>query len=187
MSAFETGDPRIAYTFNPAGVTTNVIKYAKDGLYDVASWAGKDYNCNVNNPRLLRYADILLLKAEAIVRSGGSLSEAIKLINQIRQRARNSTTNGVASLVPADRSISETNNTTILEWIFQERRLELAFEEGSRWVDLKRRHAAGEINLANWNFSSIRSDFAFKTTNLFFPLPQSEVSDNKNLKQNSGY
>ncbi len=186
MNAFDPGDPRIAYTFNPNGTTTNVLKYSKNGLPDTgwAQWFGS----NSNNPRLLRYADVLLLKAEAIVRTSGSMNEAIGLINQIRQRARNSTTTGTPSAVPADRSTSETNKNTILEWIFQERRLELAFEEGARWVDLKRRHAAGEINLATWDFSSMRTDFAFSATkNLVFPLPASEVSVNKKLSQNTGY
>lgn len=186
INAFEAGDPRIGYTLNPAGATTNVLKYTKDGLYD-SGWAGSSYNCNVNNPRLLRYADILLLKAEALVRSGGSKSEAIGLINQIRERARKSTADGSVSAVPANRNTNETNAVTILNWIFQERRLELAFEEGARWIDLKRRHIAGEISLTSWTFSSIRSDFAFDTDNLVFPLPQSEVSVNKNLIQNTGY
>ncbi len=186
INAYEPGDPRIGHTFNPAGTTTNVLKYTKDGLYD-SGWAGSSYNCNVNNPRLLRYADVLLLKSEALVRSGGSKIEAIGLVNQIRERARKSTADGSVSAVPADRNVNETNTATILNWIFQERRLELAFEEGARWVDLKRRHLAGEINLTSWDFSSIRSDFAFKTDNLVFPLPQSEVSVNKNLTQNTGY
>jgi hypothetical protein len=141
----------------------------------------------MNNPRILRYADILLLKAEAIVRSNGSLSEAIGLINQVRERARNSTEDGTPSAVPADRNVSETNSATVLEWIFQERRLELAFEEGHRWWDLRRRHIAGEIDLKNWDFGSLDKAFKFADVNVYFPLPSREVVDNPNLNQNTGY
>jgi len=152
----------------------------------VGSWA-RGYNANRNNPRILRYADVLLLKAEALVRSGGSTSEAIELINQIRQRARMSTEDGTEAAVPADLDVNETNADTILDWIFKERRIELACEEGHRWYDLRRRHMAGEINLSNWDFSSVRSDFEFTENNLVFPIPTNEIVQNPNLTQNTGY
>jgi hypothetical protein len=59
---------------------------------------------------LLSYADVLLLKAEAILQSGGSTAEAIGLINQVRTRARNMVAGGIA---PANYSTAETNKTTI--------------------------------------------------------------------------
>jgi hypothetical protein len=184
--ALEPGDPRNQYIINPnATDLKNVVKYIKDGNR-VANWA-VDYNIQQNNIRLLRYADILLLKAEALVRSGGSKSDAVGLINQIRQRARKSTVDGVESLVPADLNTGETNTNTILDWIFKERRVELAFEEGNRWYDLRRRAIAGEINLATWNFSSLKPDFKFQSYNISFPIPQGEVIQNSNLVQNQGY
>jgi hypothetical protein len=185
IDAYEVGDPRMMYTVVPENGLTNVVKYTKDGN-PVGSWA-RGYNANRNNPRILRYADVLLLKAEALVRSGGSNSEAIGLINQIRQRARMSTEDGTEAAVPANLDVNETNADTILEWIFQERRIELACEEGHRWYDLRRRHIAGEIDLTNWDFSSVRSDFAFTEDNLVFPIPTNEVVQNPNLKQNTGY
>jgi hypothetical protein len=134
----------------------------------------------------LRYADVLLLKAEAIVRSGGDLNEAIGLVNQIRQRARLSTEDGVEAAVPADHG-AQTDAATVLDLIFQERRLELACEEGHRWYDLRRRHLAGEISLTNWDFSSVRNDFAFQAFNINMPLPENEVLQNPNLNPNEGY
>jgi tetratricopeptide (TPR) repeat protein len=185
IDAYEEGDPRMMYTVDPEKGQTNVVKYSRDGNR-VGSWAS-DYNANRNNPRILRYADVLLLKAEALVRSGGSKSEAIGLINQIRQRARLSTEDGTEAAVPADLDVNETNAGTILEWIFRERRIELACEEGHRWYDLRRRHIAGEIDLTGWNFSSVRSDFEFQEHNLVFPIPTNEVVQNPNLNQNTGY
>ena len=76
---------------------------------------------------------------------------------------------------------------SVLEWIFQERRLELAFEEGHRWWDLRRRHIAGEIDLTKHDFSSTRTDFKFEAKHVYFPLPDREVNDNPNLINNTGY
>jgi starch-binding outer membrane protein, SusD/RagB family len=185
INAYESGDPRLNYTIDTEGEATNVIKYTLDGS-PVRGWAS-GYNANRNNPRILRYADVLLLKAEALVRSGGSTSEAIGLINQVRERARMSTKDGTEAAVPADLDENETNNETILDWIFKERRIELACEEGHRWYDLRRRHIAGEIDLTNWDFSSVRTDFEFKEYNIVFPIPTSEVVQNPNLSQNTNY
>ncbi|MDD4426464.1 MAG: RagB/SusD family nutrient uptake outer membrane protein, partial [Mariniphaga sp.] len=110
--------------------------------------------------------------------------EAPKVIDE---RARNSTETGGPAAVPADRNVAETNTATVLEWIFEERRLELAFEEGHRWWDLRRRHIAGEIDLKNWNFDSRLITFNFKDYNVNFPLPDNEVVENPNMDQNEGY
>ena len=185
LNAYEPGDPRMNYTINPDEELTNVIKYTLDGN-PVGNWA-TSYNSNRNNPRILRYADVLLLKAEAIVRSGGNNAEATGLINQIRERARLSTDDGSEASVPADLDINETNSDTILEWIFNERRIELACEEGHRWYDLRRRHMAGEIDLTQWDFSSARTDIEFTENNLVFPIPTNEIVQNPNLVQNAGY
>lgn len=186
LNALEEGDPRIPYIVNlEAPDLKNVVKYIKDGNR-VGNWA-VDYNIQRNNLRILRYADVLLLKAEAIVRSGGSTSEAIGLINQIRERARQSTEDGTEAAVPADLNTGETNTATILDWIFEERRVELAFEEGHRWFDLRRRHIAGEIDLKTWDFGSLKPDFRFVDTNVSFPIPEGEIIQNPNLKQNPGY
>jgi hypothetical protein len=92
-----------------------------------------------------------------------------------------------AAVVPADRSTSETNKTTVLNWIFDERRLELACEEGHRWFDLRRRHIAGEIDLKTWNFGHTKVGGGFQDKHLYFPLPAGEVTNNPNMKQNPGY
>lgn len=190
IDAYETGDPRKAYNVIATPNTLlNVQKYIRVANTNWATGGnGKSNEISLNNPRILRYADVLLLKAEAIVRTGGSLSEAIGIINQIRDRARKSVESGAPSAIPADRNIDETNAATILEWIFQERRVELAFEEGHRWWDLRRRHLAGEIDLKTWNFYSKRNDFKFVDTNVNFPLPEKEVIESRGtLIQNPGY
>lgn len=138
-----------------------------------------------NNTRMLRYADILLLKAEAIVQSGGSLAEAIELVNQVRTRARNMVAGGAA---PANRPTDEANRETVMDWIRQERFLELAGEEGNRWYDLRRWHLGGQIDLANWDFDSMSPELDFDVSkHLCFPIPNREVDLNPNVVQNPGY
>lgn len=186
-NAYEEGDPRQAYNLDLSqGALQNVKKYIRNTAY-ANGWGGAGYELSVNNPRILRYADVLLLKAEAIVRSGGKLKEAVSLVNQIRERARNSSDSGEPSLAPANRDENETNPANVLEWIFQERRLELAFEEGHRWWDLRRRHIAGEIDLKNWDFQSLDPNFKFEDYHVNFPLPETEVVENPNMNQNAGY
>lgn len=190
---YETGDPRIPHVFDPnATGVTNVTKYVKNGAF-ARNAAGGNLNparnngYNINNPRILRYADVLLLEAEAIVRSGGSLADAVALINQIRTRARFSTEDGTEAATPANLDATGADQATVLDWIFEERRRELAFEEGHRWWDLRRRHMAGEIDLTTWDFGTISSDFKFEEYNLYFPLPPNEVVENPNMTQNDGY
>jgi hypothetical protein len=159
----------------------NVLKYILNNAI-IEGGAGF-LQLSENNARILRYADVLLLKAEAIVRSNGSLSDAIALVNEVRERARNS---GDGASMPADLA-TPASAEEALDINFQERRVELAFEEGHRWFDLRRRHLAGEIDLTTWDFDPIRTDFAFAEKNLYFPLPEVEVLQSQNLNQNPGY
>ena len=174
------GDPRLSLTVNTASLTgKQLVKWSKA---DVTSGNGVSSG---NNPRILRYADVLLLKAEATLQSNGSTAEAINLINQIRTRARSMVPGGTA---PADYPTTETNRTTILNWIINERFIELA-AEGHRWPDLKRWHIAGNIVLNNAFFDATNApamNFAVPK-NLVFPIPISELDRNPNITQNPDY
>lgn len=178
IDAFDPADPRLPLTADPE--TKDLKKYV---LRDEKAGVGVG---SVNNPRLLRYADVLLLKAEALVQSSGSTTEAIELINQVRTRARNMAAGGTA---PANYSTAESNRATIMDWVMKERFLELAAEEGGRYLDLKRWHMAGMINLANFDFSS-ESGIPLKfdvSKNLYYPIPLREVDLNPDMQQNPGY
>ncbi len=78
------------------------------------------------NARVLRYADVLLMQAEAEIRSGGSETAALDFINQVRSRP---------SVSLPDVNVSGTQ--AILDAIKHERWVELAGEQ-SRWLDLQR-------------------------------------------------
>jgi hypothetical protein len=193
IAAFDTADPRVDETFVPISDPNYYgYQWAKYVKHDIEG----GFNTSMNNPRILRYADILLLKAEAVLMSGGSKSEAVSLINQIRARARG------AGTVPADLSTSETNEATIMQWIMDERFRELAGDDDHRWFDLKRWHYAGYIDLSTWNggdgptgFSCSRPSSEFKFSDfytatqgkLWYPIPTSEINSNDKVTQNPGY
>lgn len=169
-AAFEGGDPRLAETLND---DKTVAKYAKQ---DQSGGSPGSYD----NYRVLRMADVKLLQAEAILQSGGSTATAIEKINEVRSRARG------AGTVPANYSIAETNKTTIMNWIMNERFIELA-GEGQRWFDLRRWHMQGLITLNSAFFSSNVTVNFVAPKNLNFPIPLSELDVNPNMKQNTSY
>ncbi|MEP7109234.1 MAG: RagB/SusD family nutrient uptake outer membrane protein [Ferruginibacter sp.] len=174
LNAFNATDPRKALTLN-ADRTIN--KYVKMDNSTGGDPGSKD------NYRILRLADVKLLKAEAVLQSGGSTTEAIGLINEVRTRARNMVASGT---IPADFSTTETNKTTIMNWIMDERLMELA-GEGQRWLDLRRWHMQGVITLNNSYFSSNVSVVFEAPKHLLLPIPNSELDVNPNVKQNAGY
>jgi len=176
LNSFDAGDPRLDLTMDPA--TRMIRKYVSRNKF-VQIGGG-----SVNNYRLLRYADVLLLKAEAILLSGGDASQSIALINQVRTRARNMVPGGVS---PQNYPTNEANKDTIMNWIVNERLIELA-GEGQRWFDLRRWQMAGIIKLDNAYFSSNTPNMSFQLPkHLMFPIPNSETDVNPNVTQNVGY
>jgi len=176
LNAFDPADPRLLHTINPADKT--VTKYVERNKLDQPGVG------SANNPRLLRYADVLLLNAEATLQSGGSPATAIGFINEVRTRARNMVPGGTE---PANYSTAETNQATIMDWIIKERLIELA-GEGQRWLDLRRWHIGGIITLDNAYFSSNTSTMSFQAPkHLLLPIPNSERDVNPNVAQNTGY
>ncbi|RYU92117.1 RagB/SusD family nutrient uptake outer membrane protein [Mucilaginibacter terrigena] len=175
VNAFEANDPRLPFTFTSD--KSKVVKYVLNNQLD----GGVN---SINNYRVLRYADILLLKAEATLQGGGSTADAIGLINQVRTRARNMVAGGT---VPANFNTTETNKTTIMNWIMDERLRELG-AEGNRWWDIRRWAIGGTITLDNAYFSSNLTDIIkYDAHFLYFPIPDSEKSLNPNIVQNPGY
>ncbi|HEV8507772.1 MAG TPA: RagB/SusD family nutrient uptake outer membrane protein [Chitinophagaceae bacterium] len=175
LNAFNANDPRRDSTLNPSD--RSIKKYVSNNKLS-QSGVG-----SVNNYRILRYADVLLLKAEATLQSGGSTAEAIGYINEVRTRAR--TMGGGTE--PANYSTAETDKAAIMNWIINERLLELA-GEGQRWFDLRRWQMQGIINLDNAFFSANTSTMSFQLPkHLNFPIPNGEIDVNPNVQQNPGY
>ena len=179
LNSFDPTDPRRDLIFDAGDKT--ITKYVTRSGGPVL---GYQPGGSIDNYRLLRYADILLLKAEAVLQSGGSASEAIGYINQVRTRARNMVP---GSALPANYSTAETNKATIMNWIMKERFLELA-GEGQRWPDLRRWQMQGVITLDNAFFNSNTTTMSFQSPkHLYFPIPNIELDVNPNVQQNAGY
>jgi hypothetical protein len=127
-----------------------------------------DYDTNPANWPVLRYADVLLMEAEAYCELN-QLEPAIEPLNKVRVRA---------GLQP----VAVSNQDELRQTIRKERRIELAFE-GSHWFDLVR-YDNGQY--AQQFLHGIgRSNFAPK--HLLLPIPQKEIDANPNLTQNLGY
>ncbi|TGE04177.1 RagB/SusD family nutrient uptake outer membrane protein [Hymenobacter fodinae] len=126
------------------------------------------------NHRVMRYADVLLLQAEAL-NEQNQTSNAIPLINQVRNRA------GLAPL-----TAGTFTQATLRTQIMHERVTELA-GEGQRWFDLKRwgllDNQAGldQLKARDTDFNSFRLD-----RSRLLPIPQSEV-DLARYQQNPGW
>jgi starch-binding outer membrane protein, SusD/RagB family len=156
---------------------------------------------NTKNRMILRFADVLLMKAEALIELGGgaNLETARQIINQIRTRAANST----AHLKMADNSFESKFNVgtyglagwdqsyarKALRW---ERRLELAME-GNRFFDLVRWGIADTY--MNGYFASEKTKIAYLKNGLFtknrdeyLPIPDNQMRFSKGVYiQNAGY
>jgi hypothetical protein len=184
IAAYEAGDLRkdvSLATSYLAGTATINQAYVKK--YNHGFTAAGRTNDNV---MVLRYADALLMLAEALnEKSYAADGEAFGLLNQVRQRAGlpvKTSDNVVDSLKLPDQA-------AFRDAIFKERRVELAFEN-HRWYDLLRTGKAVAIMIANGqqviaaNTPNIPATAYQVTENkLLLPIPQNDVI-NDGLEQN---
>lgn len=144
---------------------------------------------------VMRYPEVLLTRAEALIEQNQNLGEAASLINQVRQRP------GV-NMPP----IAATDQATMRNQVRHERRVELAFE-GLRWYDLKRWKTTenkmngyvygvrpgtvdpntGAITLTGTNIT-VGDLRVFKANrDYYFPIPQKDIDVSPILKQNPNW
>jgi hypothetical protein len=129
-----------------------------------------------NNFPILRYADVLLIHAEAEARSKGVTADALLSINKVRRRAYNTSTDkyDIAAGV---------STNSFIDLILEERSKELCFE-ADRWYDLTR--TGKFINVAN-QLNSYYPKRLVAQKNRWFPIPASEIQVNSKLMQNTGW
>ncbi len=140
----------------------SVYKFFDKGFINTAP------NGNKNMP-LIRYADILLVYAEAQNAADGSPNtDAYKAINDVRERA------GLTGL-------SGLSQQAFQEAVWKERAWELTCE-GQVWFDMKRTQKAFNgsafVNLIGY---SLPNGKVYADDNLYFPIPQSEIDINPSL------
>lgn len=151
---------------------------------------------NSKNRIIIRYADAILMRAEALIELGRH-NEALPLINQIRERAQRSTDmidyapKLSVSLYQPGVNCTWSNDFArqALRW---ERRLEFAME-GSRFFDLVRWGIADQVINAYFKTESSRRPFLksgnfTKSKNEYIPIPQQQINFvNGIYKQNYGW
>ncbi len=176
-------------TLNAAGVMINFTAFPNEKRPHIAKWrrfpgnANNDGRFTDHNYPDMRYAEILLIAAEALTETTGPTLEAIGYINLIRTRARNWP--GNITGIPANSALGILTKQELIDLILEERRLELSFE-WKRWYDIKRRQL-GDIVFKGANSLEPRPNFT-SSRDYLFPLPLTELQNNPNLNpQNTGY
>lgn len=177
VNAYEPGDLRkdvtVLYEGCPAFESQQYQAIYSTTGYNVRKFlVGKSlstaYDTSPLNFPVLRFADVLLMKAEAL-NELNLTQEAEAPLNEVRGRAGLEDVTGLSK-------------DAFREKVLHERRMELAFE-GDRWFDLIR------VNNGNYGLTFLH---AIGKTNaaekhLRLPIPQVEIAANPNLEQNTGY
>lgn len=149
-------DPSLGTSYINASGDTVLAKYIKKFWSDPPTENDAD-----NNFVVFRYADVLLMLAEAI----GESTEAYDLINEVRTRA------GLAD-------IDASSPGTFTEKLLNERQVELAFEN-HRWPDLKR------FGVAAQKVHEAEPFIAEAAVRNLFYIPQREMDINTGFVQNT--
>ena len=172
----------------------DVVRKAASILFEVAPWVDEHWGNAINSSipfsykwkhasgwasadhiYLLRFADVLLLKAEAL-NENGSLAAAATVVDQIRARVK------LPALAAEKKSSKDVLRTTILK----ERRLELALE-AQRWDDLVRNKSVVSTmnNLVEIDLRTNTPEvYPMTDAKILLPIPQQELDRNPLLVQN---
>lgn len=182
LAEYEAGDPRLEATVLFVGEelpdgsavvedNTNI----EGERYNQKAWQPEYPGGNNNGPgniRRLRYADVLLIAAEA-ANELGKPDDALMYLNMVRERARG----GDESILP---DVTTIDQTELRQVIWHERRVELAMEQ-HRYFDIVRQGRAAELLQAQGkNFVEGKHEV--------YPIPQTEIDlSGGQLTQNNGY
>lgn len=182
----------------PYTVSDDLISlYEKDDLRDSCYFAmGKNYTTGEvyrmfsqkvgyhhsgYGPQGIRIAEVYLNRAEAKIRlaqNGGNqnyLSEALSDLNKLRKSRFNEGTYH-------DKNI--TDGQELLTFCLQERRREMALEEGLRWFDIKRLGLSVEHTFIDTEGTSKTCKLEANSNLYALPIPYIAIERNHNLKQN---
>lgn len=196
------------YTFNnTTGAKVAIVKKpgaaASDFPYgrDCGKWRReyegpltKEKNHNSNNFPVLRYADVLLMNAEAENQVNGPTITAYNNVNQVRRRGYGLPINTVSAVADLPAGLSKADFQLAVE---DERMRELCFE-GTRKSDLIRwnkfvstMNAVGaEMSTAPTIVNQQYGGFGglnVEARHLLYPIPSREIASNKEMKQNPGW
>ena len=161
LNAFEVGDQRLQNWIGSTSVNNQTLYYPNK-YKNISPTATP-----VEDQMILRLGELYLIRAEAAAHLN-NLTQALADINTIRQRAG-------LSPNPADAA----SQTTVLNAVMRERRVELFCEWGNRWFDLKRTGAAAAV------LGSEKAGYSANAA--LYPLPQTQIQLDNLLIKNPGY
>lgn len=178
--AFEAGDPRKAATIIFRGVTTPsgdaIPSSVSNAMYNMKSYVPfSQYVSGYNegsqqNVRVIRYADVLLMNAEANNELGNA-AQALASLELVRARARA----GNNAILP---KVTTTDQAALRTAIWNERRVELAMEYDRYFDVIRQGRALSVFGPKGWTANK----------NEVWPVPQSEIDLSVGvLTQNPGY
>ena len=176
-NSYDINDRRRSVTYiteihNPNGAITQIRPYIQKYWDRIAEPKG---NGSFNDYPVMRYADVLLMYAEASNELGNSAT-ALEYINKVRKRARFDGTTYL-NVLPDYVGLSKEQFRAA---VLLERRLEFV-AEGQRWFDLAR---TGTLQTL---VPIAKPGVTPQPKHYLFPIPQRERDLNKNLTQNEGY
>lgn len=170
-TAFEPGDQRQRKWVGT--YTSGVNKWYYPFKYKVKTGATPLTEYSM----VLRVGEQYLIRAEARINQG-KIDLGISDLNQLRGRARETATISVPNPLPAlPNGMIKADALMAVE---KERRIELFSEWGHRWLDLKR---MGRVNAVIGALKGVN----WQSTDQLYPIPNSDILNNPNLKQNEGY
>lgn len=195
LKQFENRDPRLDFTVLRPGAEFQGQKYPTEiknhtgqrvgyGIrkYTIETQVVKGWESPLDF-MILRYADVLMSKAEALIEVGTDIDAGIRILNRIRTERQD------VKITPLSLGMSKIEARKALR---KERRVEFALE-GIYWSDIKRWKIGPEIypvavkgpdgDLIHTKFPNV---YDLNKDNLL-PIPDSERSLNSKLGQNPGY
>lgn len=190
VAQYENGDPRREATVLYVGeVLPDGSGIVQDNpalineRYNQKAWVPAHVGLQDNGPgnqRLLRYADVILILAEALNEQGRA-GDALVYLNQIRKRAR-----GTNNFILPD--VTVTDQRELRHRIWRERRVELALEH-HRWFDVIRQlEVDQEYMLPRLKAIVPMFDRFDPMKHLLMPVPQTEIDlSGQAMSQNTGY
>lgn len=178
------------YTYEKDGVTIH-----KKFTSGVAPWLFYDDDALLNTGRsgkdyaIYRYAELLLIAAEAIAESEGVTSEAVKYLTDVRARAYTTT-----ERAEIENSIKSLSKEDFVKQVWIERMRELPLEMRI-WQDIQRTrmypttdiNAKGTVTFVNVVGAKNPWGQTFKEHHLLWPISDNEMQRNPSLVQNPGY
>ncbi|HEY9046743.1 MAG TPA: RagB/SusD family nutrient uptake outer membrane protein [Ohtaekwangia sp.] len=190
LASYEAGDKRAAekgfyfkqyYLDGGVGAPTTLNRFYIFKHFDVVANGAPPPglpgtgNSGLNYP-LIRYADVLLMYAEAQNEVGGPTAEAYAALTAIRDRAELTT--------PA---IGTYNQATFREAVWRERWHELSYE-GITWFDMLRLRKVYDDEsdtFVDFVGATLSTNVTLQDKHLLLPLPAADYRNNPNLKPNN--